>query len=77
MLLLNRMSISRTTNVSGLYTGSYQLNSGYEAQMRVRFVNAAALPADIADAGWRLVPVRQVIEELSDRYKAGGLTIAW
>ncbi|WP_077148290.1 hypothetical protein [Sphingopyxis sp. KK2] len=77
MLLLSRISISRTTNVSSIYVRDYQLNSGYEAQMRVRFVNAAALPADVADAGWRLVPAKQVIDELSDRYKTGGLTIAW
>jgi len=77
MLLLSRISISRTTNISGLYVGSYQQNSGYEAQMRVRFVNAGTLPADIADAGWRIVAAKQVIDELSNRYKAGGLTIAW
>ena len=77
MLLLNRLSISRTTNISGLYVGSYQQNSGYEAQMRVRFVRANALPAELAGMGWRLIPAQKVIDELSDRYKTGGLTIAW
>lgn len=77
MILLSRLSISRTTNISGMYVGSYQQNSGYEAQMRVRFVNAGALPADLAGMGWRLIPAQKVIAELSDRYKTGGLTIAW
>lgn len=77
MMLLSQISISRTTNVSGMYVGSYQLNSGYEAQMRVRFVQSDALPADLAAMGWRLVPVKKVIDDLSNRYKSGGLTIAW
>lgn len=77
MILLSRLSISRTTNVSGMYVGSYQQNSGYEAQMRVRFVNAGALPADLAGMEWRLIPAQKAIDQLSDRYKTGGLTIAW
>ena len=77
MILLSRLSISRTTNVSGMYVGSYQQNSGYEAQMRVRFVNAGALPADLAGMEWRVIPAQKAIDQLSDRYKTGGLTIAW
>jgi hypothetical protein len=77
MILLSRLSISRTTNVSGMYVGSYQQNSGYEAQMRVRFVNAGALPADLAGMEWRLIPAQKAIDDLSGRYKTGGLTIAW
>lgn len=77
LILLSRLSISRTTHVSGPYTGSYKQNSGYEAQMRVRFVNAGALPADLDGMGWRVIPAQKIIDELSDRYKSGGLTIAW
>ncbi|HMO75107.1 MAG TPA: hypothetical protein PKD48_07160 [Sphingopyxis sp.] len=77
LILLSRLSIQRTTHVSGPYTGSYQQNSGYEAQMRVRFVNAGALPADLGGMDWRVIPAQKVIDELSDRYKSGGLTIAW
>lgn len=77
LLLLNRMSITRTTTVTGMYVGRYEQNSGYEAQMRVRFVHAAALPDDLRDMAWRLVPVQNVIDELSNRYRQGGPTIAW
>ena len=45
--------------------------------MRVRFVNAGALPADRAGMEWRLIPAQKAIDQLSDRYKTGGLTIAW
>ncbi|WP_411339661.1 hypothetical protein V6U71_17635 [Sphingopyxis sp. J-6] len=75
LLLLGRLSISRTTNVVGWTTGSY--NSGYEAQMRVRFVNANALPEDLGGAAWRLIPAQRVIDDLGNRYRPGGLTIAW
>lgn len=77
LLLLNRVSIVRTTNVSGLYVGNYEQNSGYEAQLRVRFVNAAALPEDLQGMAWRLIPAQRVIDDLSSRYRQGGLTVAW
>lgn len=77
LLLLRRMAITRTTNVTSYYGGGYQQNSGYESQMRVRFVNAAALPNELRGMEWRLIPARRVIDELAGRYKEGGLTIAW
>lgn len=77
LLLLSRVAITRTTNVTTYYGGGYQQNSGYESQMRVRFVNASALPEDVRGMEWRLIPAHRVIDELSNRFKEGGLTIAW
>lgn len=77
LLLLSRMAITRTTNVTSYYGGGYQQNSGYESQMRVRFLNASTLPGELRGMEWRLVPVQRVLDELASRYKEGGLTIAW
>lgn len=77
MVVLSSVALSRTTNISGLYVGNYSQNSGYEAQLRVQFVNRGQLPADLGEQEWRLVPAAQVIAELTPRYREGGLTIAW
>lgn len=81
MIILNRLSIARTTNVTNYYYGvagpTYPVNSGYEAQLRVRFVNANALPPAMAAMGWRTIAVQKLIDDLNNRYKSGGVTIAW
>lgn len=77
MVVLSSIALARTLHVSGMYVGSYDQNSGYEAQLRVQFVNRAALPADLAGQEWRLVPAGQVIADLTPRYREGGLTIAY
>jgi hypothetical protein len=77
MVILSRIGLTRTTNVSGLYVGSYSQNSGYEAQLRVRFVNRDRLPVDLAGMDWRVLPADAVVADLSPRYREGGLTVAW
>lgn len=52
--------------------------AGNEAQLRAQFVNLADLPPDIAATNWRVIPVRQMLEELSSRYEtSNGITLAW
>lgn len=77
LLLLSRIGIARTTNVTSYYGGGYQQNSGYESQMRVRFLNASAIPQELQGMEWRLIPAQRVIDELANRYTEGGITIAW
>ena len=77
LLLLSRIGIARTTNVTSHYGGGYKHNSGYESQVRVRFLNAAAIPQELHGMEWRLIPAQRVIDELANRYTEGGITIAW
>jgi hypothetical protein len=77
-VILNTSFIARTTNISGMYTGSYSVNSGYEAQLRVRFVHAGELAAEMQPMAWRLISAQQVIEQLGTRYQSSnGVTIAF
>lgn len=64
MLVQSQRGLERTLHVTGW--GSRQdVNSGREAQMRVRMVHKAALPADIAGAQWRLLDADTVIADLA------------
>lgn len=77
-VILSRRSAVLTTHVMGYYAHLSDANSGYEAQLRVRFVNRAALPPDLAAAPWRVIPAQQVFDSLSKRYRqSSGVTIAW
>lgn len=80
-VLLTSRSFARTMHVSntmyGVVLSQYDRNEGYEAQLRVRFVDSAALPP-LADMGWRVIKASEVISSLSSKYRrSGGVTVAW
>ena len=77
-VILSRRSAILTTHVTSYYSGSSDVNSGYEAQVRVQFVNRAALPSELATMDWRVIRAQEVFDGLSQRYRqSGGVTIAW
>ncbi len=81
-VILTSRSFSRTMHVSntmyGVVLSKYDTNDGYEAQLRVRFVDSAALPPPLADMGWRVIKASEVISSLSSKYRrSSGVTIAW
>lgn len=66
MLIQTSRLLQRTTNMYGMYGGyTGSTNSGREAQLRVRFVNAGQVPAELSGAEWRLLAADQVIGDLS------------
>ncbi|MEJ2796361.1 hypothetical protein WBO27_01980 [Sphingopyxis sp. CCNWLW8] len=73
LLVLSRIALTRTTHVSGGYIPPFDQNSGYEAQLRVRFFHATQIPMDLRGAEWRLVSVEDIITELSPRYREGAI----
>lgn len=79
IVVLSRRSAELTTSVVGIYGtdgGSYA--SGYEAQLRVRLVNSASLPPELAGTEYRVIPASLIIDDMSKRVRAGsGITIAW
>lgn len=78
VLVLSRRSAELTTNVSGYYGGGSSYASGYEAQLRVQFVDSARLPPELAGMEWRAIPAKDIVDDLSARYRqSGGITIAW
>lgn len=77
-VILSRRSAILTTRLTSMYTGTSEVNSGYEAQLRVQFVNRAALPPELAGTDWRVLQARDVLDALSQRYRqSSGATIAW
>lgn len=78
LIILSRRSAELTTHISSYYGMSSTENSGYEAQVRVHFVNAGQLPAAMAGAGWRVISAKSVIDDLAKRYRqSSGATMAW
>ncbi len=80
-VLLASRSFARTIHVSNSYYATvlseYDENAGYEAQLRVQFVDGAALPPELADMGWRVIKAADVISSLSSKYRqSGGVTVA-
>lgn len=74
-------SFARTRYVSfgyyGVVTSQQDFNEGYEAQLRVRFVDSV-LPPELAGMGWRVIKASDVMSSLSSKYRrSGGATIAW
>lgn len=80
-VILASRSFARTLHVSNtmysLVLSQYDSNEGYEAQMRVRFVDTAALPPELEGMGWRVIKASEVLSSLSSKYRrSGGITIA-
>jgi hypothetical protein len=67
-LIQSRRSIQRQTRYVGYYGGGSTQNSGREAQMRIRLVNAAELPQELVGTDWRMLNTAQVIADLDARY---------
>ncbi len=63
--------IVRTTQVSGMYIGSYSTPSGYELRLLLRPVDTAAPSADIESSRWRIVKVRDVQAALNGKFPPG------
>lgn len=81
-VILTSRSFARTMHVSNTFYGvvmsQYDTNAGYEAQLRVQFVDSTAMPPELADMGWRVIKAGDVIASLSSKYRrSGGVTIAW
>jgi tetratricopeptide (TPR) repeat protein len=79
LVILSRRSAELTTNIIGMYgSNGGSFASGYEAQLRVRLVNAATLPPELAGMEYRVLSAKTIIDDMAGRVKAGsGITIAW
>jgi hypothetical protein len=78
VLVLSRRSAELTTNVLSYYGSGSSYASGYEAQLRVQFVDSGRLPPELAGMEWRAIPAKDIVDDLSARYRqGGGITIAW
>jgi hypothetical protein len=42
--------------------------AGHEAQLLTVFVDSNAVPADYANARWRLIPVKSILDTLQKKY---------
>lgn len=74
-VVTSNRSFDRTTHVTsyGMYGGgSYDQNSGREAQMVIHLVNAGQFPADLTGAEARFFDADRVIAELSAEYPTIG-----
>lgn len=81
-VILTSRSFARAMHVSNTFYGvvmsQYDTNAGYEAQLRVQFVDSAAMPPELAGMEWRVIKARDVIASLSSKYRrSDGVTIAW
>jgi hypothetical protein len=79
IVVLSRRSAELSTTIVSYYGGAGDTYaSGYEAQLRVRLVNAAALPPELAGMEYRVLPASAIVDDMSKRVRAGsGMTIAW
>lgn len=69
LLVLTNHAMVRSQSYAAMDDPNMPKPAEYSAQLRVRLVNAAALPADIADQGWRLISARRAVDELQARYR--------
>jgi tetratricopeptide (TPR) repeat protein len=78
LVVLSRRSAELSTTIVGYYSSGSTFASGYEAQLRVRLVNANALPSELAGMEYRVIPASAIIDDMSKRVRGGsGITIAW
>lgn len=69
-VILSNRTLARQTTVSGMWVGTSVSDSGFEAQARVRLVNSAALPADLAGQQDRVILASEIEQQLKPRYDA-------
>jgi hypothetical protein len=68
VLLLNQRTITRTMNTMMYGRVINSQAAGHEAQLLTVFVDSNAVPADYANARWRLIPVKSILDTLQKKY---------